>query len=299
MNRPAAPAAGTGIVDSLCNSFLPERERMWDEPIRRQGVPVKLRREPDDTFVDPDGMVARMDEVGVETLLLVTGDPHGSHGAFNFSELTATYDELAGLAAAHPGRFRGLWNIDPTAGIDGVRRVEEVLATDLVVGMYLHVHSFDRPFDHADLYPFYTVASQARVPVAMQAGTSGGRHPSACGQPIGIDRPAIYFPDTDFVLSHLGWPWTAEAIAMALKFSNVFLGTGAYPPRHWGPDIVAFLKGPGREKVMYGTNFPTVGHRKSLAQLEELELAPTTRANLLGGTARRVFTRLPASPPAG
>jgi uncharacterized protein len=167
------------------------------------------------------------------------------------------------------------------------------------VGLYDHVHSFDRPFDHADFYPLYTVAAQAAVPVVMQAGTSGGLHPSACGQPIGIDRPAIYFPDTAFVLSHLGWPWTAEAIAMALKFPNVHLGTGAYPPRHWDPAIVTFLRGPGRRKVMYGTNFPTVGHRASLAQVEELALEPATRAALLGGTARSIFTRLPQAPVGG
>ncbi len=40
--------------------------------------------------------------------------------------------------------------------------------------------------------------------MAMQAGTSGGLMPSECGRPIGIDRPAIYFRDTNFLLSHTG-----------------------------------------------------------------------------------------------
>src|SRR5690606_23693049 len=114
--------------------------------------------------------------------------------------------------------------------------------------------------------------AEAEVAVVMQAGTSGGLMPSACGQPIGVDRPAIYFPDTRFVLSHTGWPWVAEAVAMALKFPNVYLGTGAYPPRHWDPALVAFLRGPGRRKVVFGTNFPTVGHHKALAQVGELDL---------------------------
>ena len=133
-------------------------------------------------------------------------------------------------------------------------------------------------FDHAELFPFYAVCTDADVPVVMQAGTSGGLMPSECGQPIGIDRAALYFADTRFVLSHLGWPWENEAIAMALKFPNVYLGTGAYPPRHWGDAVRKFLRGPGRTKMMFGTNFPTVGHRHALAQIEELELDPATEA---------------------
>ena len=97
--------------------------------------------------------------------------------------------------------------------------------------------------------------------MVMQAGASGGRLPSECGKPIGIDRPAIYFPDVPFVLSHTGWPWVSEALAMALKFSNVYLGTASFPPAHWSSELVEFLRRPGRRKVVFATNFPTVGHR--------------------------------------
>jgi predicted TIM-barrel fold metal-dependent hydrolase len=57
--------------------------------------------------------------------------------------------------------------------------------------------------------------------------------------------------------------------------------------------VHAFVRGPGRHKVLFGTNFPTVGHRHALAQLRELDLAPEVETALLSATARRVFTRLP------
>jgi predicted TIM-barrel fold metal-dependent hydrolase len=82
---------------------------------------------------------------------------------------------------------------------------------------------------------------------------------------------------------------------MALKFPNVYVGTGSYPPRHWPTALVEFVRGPGRAKVLFATNFPTVGHRRALAQLDELELPPETSAALVGGTARSIFTRLPAA----
>ena len=281
-----------GVVDYLCNAFFPERAAAWDAAIAVQGIPLKVRRNPDDSFTDADGMVARMDELGIDTLVLATGDEHAHGAPAEYHTVTCRWGEMESLHRRHPGRFVGLWAVDPTLGMAGVERTEEALAQEWAVGIYLHTHSFDRRLDHADLYPLYAVATEYDVPVAMQAGTSGGLMPSECGRPITIDRAALYFPDTRFVLSHLGWPWVDEAIAMALKFPNVFLGTAAYPPGHWPPAVLRFARGPGRHKVVFGTNFPTVGHRHALSQLSELDLTPEVASALCQGTARRVFTRL-------
>jgi uncharacterized protein len=290
-----ATAGPAGIVDYLCNSIYPQREVAWDEAIAAQGVPVKVRRDPTDSFADPPTMVARLDELGIATLMLATGDEHHPAKGFDFSRVTARWEETEALAKEYPGRFVGLWCINPDLGMAGVRRAAEALAQPWMVGTYNHVHSWDRPFDHADYYPFYGLCGEHGVPAVMQAGTSGGLMASECGKPIGIDRPAIYFRETDFVLSHTGWPWVEEAVAMALKFPNVYLGTAAYPPAHWAPALVDFLRRPGRRKVLFGTNFPTVGHRHALSQIDGLGLSEEAKAGLLGDNARRIFTRLAAA----
>jgi uncharacterized protein len=274
------------IVDTLVNAFTPDRRAVWERAVGDQGIPLKVTQ----GFCSPAEMVERMDELGIRTLVLPTGDL--VHEAYDV--VTTRWEEVAKLVADFPGRFAASAIVDPTTGFAGVRETRARLAEPWVVGLWLHTHSWDRRFDHADWYPYYALCSELDVPIAMQAGTSGGLMASECGQPIGIDRPALFFPDTRFVLSHTGWPWVAEAVAMALKFSNVFLGTGAYPPRHWDPAVVSFLRGPGRRKVLFGTNFPTVGHEKALAQVDELDLPTDTRAALLGGTARTVYSRLEA-----
>ncbi|MCX6510945.1 MAG: amidohydrolase family protein [Actinobacteria bacterium] len=283
----------TLIIDYLCNGFLPSASEAWQRSIEAQGLSLKIRQNPDDGFCDPATLVERMDALGISAVQIVMSDEQHHHGAFNFSDVTARYDEVSDLVRSYPSRFYGLWCFDANGGIAGVERAREVLRNDWVVGLYNHVHSWDRPFDHADFYPYYMLASELDIPVVMQAGTSGGLVPSECGHPIGVDRPAIYFPTVRFVLSHTGWPWVDEAIAMALKFPNVFLGTAAYPARHWSSSLVEFLRGPGRTKTLFGTNFPTVGHRNALEQVSELDLTDQTREDYLGGTARRVFSRLP------
>jgi hypothetical protein len=57
--------------------------------------------------------------------------------------------------------------------------------------------------------------------------------------------------------------------------------------------LVEFLRRPGRRKVVFATNFPTVGHRHALAQLDDLALSDEVRSLLLEENARSIFTRLP------
>jgi len=277
------------IIDYLSNAFTPERAAVWDAAIAGQGIPLKVRRDQSDSFCDPATMVARMDELGIATVLVSTGDERDHGEPFEHHTVTARYEQMEELHRQWPGRFGALWSVDPTLGMAGVVRASEVLRQPWAIGLFIHTHSFDRRFDHADYYPFYALGAT----VVMQAGTSGGLLPSEVGQPIGIDRPAIYFPGTTFVLSHLGWPWTEEAIAMALKFPNVYLGTASYPPKHWSPAVVDFARRAGRAKVIFGTNFPTVGHRHALGQFGELGFSDDVARAILEGNARRAFPRLP------
>jgi predicted TIM-barrel fold metal-dependent hydrolase len=279
----------TRVVDYLCNAFTPERAAVWKQATA--GLALKIR---DGEFVEPEAMVDRMDELGIDTVLLpaVALAPGELPAPTTFEAVAVTWDEIEQLANTYPDRFAALAVLDPTSGMAGVREVRGRLQDAWVAGCYLHTHSWDRPLDHADYYPYYALASELDVPIAMQAGASGGMTPSESGRPIGIDRPALYFPDTRFVLSHTGWPWVDEAIAMARKFPNVFVGTGSYPPRHWPAALVDFACGAGRDKVLFGTNFPTVGHRQALEQLPDLGLEPSITEAVLGGNARRVFTRL-------
>ncbi len=281
-----------GAIDYWCNAFTPDRRPLWDAALSEQGLSVKIRGDGDDGFAEPTAMLARMDEVGVDTLLLPVADLSDGAERFAYERYATRFEDALKLAADHPGRFAGLWSIDPGTGTTGVRRAAEALGHAAFVGLHLHTQSYDRAFDHRDLYPFYALAAEHGVPVVMQAGASGGLMPSECGRPLGIDRPALYVRDVPFVLSHTGWPWVDEALAMASKHANVCLGTAAWPPHHWSPELVRFIAGAGRGKVLLGTSFPVVGHRQALERLAGVELDESARHALLEGAARRIFSRI-------
>lgn len=279
-------------IDYWCNAFTPDKRAHWDAAIEAQGLEIRIRRRDDDSFAEVDTMVERMDELDIASLVLPCGQAPVGADSSTFELFATGFDDIEKWSQRHPGRFAGLYTLDPTSGIAGVRRAEEALAKSYFVGLHIHTHSWDREFDDRDYYPYYALAADCDVPVVMQAGTSGGRTASACGKPIGIDRPALFFEDVRFVLSHTGWPWVDEALAMVSKHRHVYLGTAAYPPHHWSDALVRFIDGAGRGQVMLGTSFPVVGHRHALTRLADIPLSDEARSGLLEETARRVFTRL-------
>lgn len=298
MSAPELPPL-TNAVDYWCNSFLPERAAAWQRAIDRQGLSLTVQREGDE-FCTPEEMVRRLDGSGFATVILVASEPPAASGVDDpnlFEHVACRSEEVARLADHHPGRFVGVWSVDPTSGAEGVERAEAVLGEPWCVGLHNHTHSWDRRFDHPDFDAYYALCADHDVPVVMQAGRSGGNFPHECGHPDGIDAPATRHPTVRFVLSHTGWPWATEAMEMATRFDNVFLGTATWPLRRWSDELREFISGAGSTKVLYGSGFPLTGHRQAARQFADPALTAGLDARTIDlvttHNARNVFSRLP------
>jgi hypothetical protein len=76
---------------------------------------------------------------------------------------------------------------------------------------------------------------------------------------------------------------------MAIKFPNFHVDTSAYALHRLPPDFVAWMKGVGKSRVMFGTNWPMLSPSQCLKGLPGLGLTPEGEAAFLSGNARRVF----------
>src|SRR6266511_1168561 len=115
--------APSGVIDTLCNAFTPDRRRVWDGALAASGVQVKIRRDDGDSFAVPEAMVDRMDKLGVATILLITCDlgGHGRIDPLGCEHVSARWEETEELASRWPGRFAAIALIDPDRGMAGVR----------------------------------------------------------------------------------------------------------------------------------------------------------------------------------
>jgi predicted TIM-barrel fold metal-dependent hydrolase len=114
--------------------------------------------------------------------------------------------------------------------------------------------------------------------------------PSEPGRPIPyLDHVALEFPELVIVGGHIGFPWVSEMISLAMKYPNVYIDSSAYKASRYPRDFVEYLRGPGRRKVLFGTNYPMLDLSECLAGLDALGLDADARALFLGGNAARVF----------
>lgn len=235
----------------------------------------------------PIGMtIDSMDAAAVEFALLTAW--RGPHG-----ELISN-DQVAEWVRAHPTRFAGMATVNLDRPMEAVRELRRRVRDDGFVGLRMLPWLWGAPPTDRRYYPLYAECVELGVPFCTQVGHTGPLMPSETGRPIPyIDQIAIDFPELTIVCGHIGYPWTEEMIAVARKHENVYIDTSAYTTRRLPTELVEFMKTrTGGRKVLFGTNFPMIGHSHCLEGIDDLGLSEETRQDYLGRNAERVFTKM-------
>ena len=225
--------------------------------------------------------VAALDQAGVDKML--------SSAWVAPRNVMISNDEVADFVAQSGGRLVGVGSADiskPMPAVREIRRCVEVLGFKAirVLPWLWELPPTDRRF-----YPVYAACCELGVPFCTQIGHTGPLMPSEVGRPIYLDQVALDFPELVIVAGHIGYPWTEEAIAVATKHENVYIDTSAYTVRRYPAALVDFLRGHGRRKVLFGSNYPMILPGKALQGLDSLGLDEETLALFLAGNARRVY----------
>lgn len=234
-----------------------------------------------------ESTLTSMDGVGVDVgLLSAWCGPNGLDLISN--------DEVSGWVRAHPGRLAGLATVDLDRPMDAVRELRRRVRDDGFVGLRVVPWLWRLPPTDRHYYPLFAECVELGVPFCTQVGHTGPLRPSETGRPIPyIDEVALDFPDLVIVCGHVGYPWTEEMVAVARKHENVYIDTSAYTTRRLPAELVAFMKTrTGQRKVLFGTNYPMIGHAHALDGLDELGLSDDGRRDYLQANAERVFPTL-------
>jgi predicted TIM-barrel fold metal-dependent hydrolase len=286
----------SGYIDIVCNLYDPEGVRK-----QQTGIDANFKRQ---IRMDPRmwGGVAvsqylrKMDRAGIERSLLIAvraGDLN-VRGSFE-----VPYERVARVCAKHPDRFSGLAGVDPTRGIAQLRDLDRAVNEFGFVGAHLYPHWFGLAPDHAKYYPIYARCAELDIPIMMQIGHnlvySAERRLPSVGRPITLDTVAIDFPTLKLLGIHVGVPWTEEAISMAWKHDNIYLGGDAYAPKHWPKAFVHYANTYGSRKVLFGTDWPVIDPERAVKEVADLGLQPESHRRLMRDNALAVFTRLPGA----
>jgi hypothetical protein len=280
----------SGFIDIVCNPFTPEAvEKGWtglDDDFKNQiRMPENMRG-----GVSIEDYIGRMDRAGIERSLLVAvraGDID-KKGGFELP-----YESVHATCQQYPDRFSGLAGIDPFRGMQGLRDLEQAVKEYGFVGAHLYPHWCELAPDHAKYYPYYAKCCELDIPMMMQVGQnlvySRERRLPSVGRPITLDQVAIDFPELRLIGIHIGVPWTDEMISMCWKHENVYTAGDAYAPKYWPEAFVHYANSFGREKVMFGTDWPVIDPERAVREISELGFRDEAKSLLMRENAVRVF----------
>ena len=199
-------------------------------------------------------------------------------------------DEVAAAVSAHPDRFAGVGAVDlrqPVAAVRELRRTVEELG---FVAVRIVPWLWNLPPNDRRYYPIFAACVELGIPFCTQIGHTGPLCPSEPGRPIPyLDDVLLEFPQLVVVGGHVGYPWIDEVISLATKYPNFYIDTSAYAVHRLPAQLLDYMRGRGRIRVMFGTNWPMLSAGRCLRQLSEVDFDRETSALFLGENAARVF----------
>jgi uncharacterized protein len=278
-----------GAIDVVVNPYTPEivaarpawsREFLGD----KIGIGDQL------PGISVEDYLEKMDRAGIERSFLIAAKLGPAWDEMSFH---LQVEVVAEMVAAHPDRFHGLVGADPTAGMAELRHIERAVTEYGFVGVHSYPHWFGLPPDHRRYYPVYAKCAELDVPIQLQVGHClryNNRRPlRSVGRPITLDTVACEFPELKLVGIHTGWPWNEEMIAVAYKHPNVYIGIDAYAPKHLPESLVHYMDTFGREKVLFGTDYPVIDPERAMGEFAELGLREESARAVLRDNALRLY----------
>lgn len=137
----------------------------------------------------------------------------------------ATNEQIAQIVAAHPDRFIGFASVDLHCP-DAAERLERAFRDLGARGLSLHPAKQGFAPDDPLAEPLYELCETYNRPVVFHAGMSWEpKAPLAQSHPLAFERTIMDHPNVRFGLTHFGWPWVRETVAMLLKYPNCYADT--------------------------------------------------------------------------
>ncbi len=201
-------------------------------------------------------------------------------------------DEVAAWVRQYPDRLAGVAAVNLHRPMEAVRELRRAVKQLGFKALRVVPWLWNLPPNDRRYYPLYAECIELGIPFCTQVGHTGPLCPSEPGRPIPyLDEVALEFPELVIVAGHIGFPWTSEMIALAMKYPNVYIDTSAYKIRRYPPELVEYLRGRGHKKVLFGTNYPMITPEACLEGLNDLKLDPAAQAAFLHDNAARLFQR--------
>lgn len=182
----------------------------------------------------------------------------------------------------HPDLFIGFYGFDPHRKMDALRGFRTAVTRDGMRGASIEPCMAGLRADHALYYPLYAACCEMDVPVIVTAGLAP-HMPTISLDPMDpryIDNVARDFPELRILISHGGYPWIIEAMAVAQRNRNVYLDFSTCLGKPLANVLIEAAGSSLSDKVVFASANPFVDVSRAVEAFAGLPFAPDIRERI-------------------
>ena len=184
-------------------------------------------------------------------------------------------DYISQYCGKFPDLYIGYAGIDPNMPVENsLRELDRCVNSLGIAGLKFHpAYQNFWPNDRAQLYPIYERCVEYDLPILFHTGSTRMTHCNirSC-KPEYIDEVATDFPGLRIIMSHFGWPWTQEALAVMWRHEHVYCDLSGWLPKHvydTEPIVFQYMNSVLSDKFVYGSDYPAISPKVWIDQFAE------------------------------
>ncbi|MSQ05999.1 MAG: amidohydrolase [Dehalococcoidia bacterium] len=276
------------IVDFHCHILPASFPQRLMELRARDATVAALFPTANPRMATAEALLAEMDREGIDRAVVM------GMGWTSLALAQEVNNYLAQAVSRHPRRLIGFCSVNPAWGDAAVTELERCVQAGLRGVGELHPDTQGFDLTNRDtMRPLMDAARRLELPVVVHSSEPVGHQYPGKGQttPDKLYRFIQQFPDNVIVCAHWGGglPFYALMPEVPAMLKNVYFDSAASPFLYRPEVFAAVARLAGPERMLLGTDYPLLEHRRLLRQVAESGLSEGEQADILGGNAARLL----------
>ena len=276
------------IVDAHCHIFPESFSRRRAELATQDATFAALFSNPKSILATTVDLIQAMDRDGVD-LSVVMGM------GWTSQEISGEVNDfLIQARQEHPTRLAGFCSVNPAWGDQAAREIRRCVEAGMrgVGELHANTQGFDIT-SKTEMKPVMRAAYELGVPVVIHASEPVGHSYPGKGTttPDKLYRFILNFPENDIICAHWGGglPFYGLMPEVNKALRNVYFDTAVSPLLYQKQVFATIASLVGPEKILLGSDYPLVSHRRLAQELEDSGLEPAARRAISGENAVRLL----------
>jgi predicted TIM-barrel fold metal-dependent hydrolase len=242
-------------------------------------------------FANAEQLLVSMDKANIDKALVIAGPINDCPNEWMLEQIAPHRDRLLGVAATSPALYK-VMNDNYTSLNQGMDRSNAVhyeqeelkKITDWYGESKIVACKFYTGYEHyypSDVVLYLNKLNELGCPAIFHSGdclSSIKKAKLKYAHPLHLDEVAVDYPNINFVIAHMGYPWVKDTAEVCYKNSNVYSDISgfvygdftAHDSYNFKKSLMDFVSICPTKKLLFGTDYPVSNQDSYVRALDDM-----------------------------